>query len=171
MRTKVVALPADATIENLRHVVLRKPNTRGKHLFPVVDDARRLSGVITRKRLRALTQSADPAVSLGDMVRHPVVAWPDEPLHAVVFRMAETGLTRMPVIESDSGKTGGSGVARRFPSRPHSQPHRGAASRARPAFALPRPQFASPSPLSGRVSGCRGTGATRDFRQERDQQH
>ena len=60
--------------------------------------------MITRNRLRALTQSADAETSLGDIVRDPVVAHPDEPLRAVVFRMAETGLTRMPVIESDSGK-------------------------------------------------------------------
>jgi len=29
----------------------------------------------------------------------PVVAYDDEPLRAVVYRMAETGLTRFPVIE------------------------------------------------------------------------
>ena len=32
------------------------------------------------------------------------MANPDEPLRVVVFRMAETGLTRMPVIDSESGK-------------------------------------------------------------------
>jgi CIC family chloride channel protein len=107
MRTKVVALPADATVEDLQHVALREPNTRGQHLFPVVDEGERLSGVITRKRLRALTQSAHPGAFLGDIVRDPVVAYPDEPLRAVVFRMAETGLTRMPVVDSDSGRLAG----------------------------------------------------------------
>jgi CBS domain-containing protein len=104
MRTKVVALPADATVEDLRHTVLREPAQRGQHLFPVVDAGRRVSGVITRKQLRALAQSAARDASLGDMVRDPVFAYPDEPLRVVVFRMAETGLTRMPVIESDGGK-------------------------------------------------------------------
>ena len=104
MRTKVVALAADATVEDLRHTVFREPAQRGQHLFPVVDAERRVSGVITRKQLRALTQSAAPEASLGDIVRDPVVANPDEPLRVVVFRMAETGLTRMPVIESDGGK-------------------------------------------------------------------
>jgi chloride channel protein, CIC family len=104
MRTKLVALPADATVEELRHKVLREPVQRGQHLFPVVDDDGRVNGVITRKQLRALTQSAAPGQSLGDLVRDPVVAHPDEPLRVVVFRMAETGLTRMPVIESESGK-------------------------------------------------------------------
>ena len=104
MRTKLVALPAAATVEELRHTVLREPAQRGQHLFPVVDDERRVNGVITRKQLRALTQSAAPGQSLGDLVRDPVVAHPAEPLRVVVFRMAETGLTRMPVVESESGK-------------------------------------------------------------------
>jgi len=104
MRTKVAALPADATVGDLRHTVFREPVQRGQHLFPVVDSERRVSGVITRKQLRALAQSAAPEASLGSIVRDPVTANPDEPLRVVVFRMAETGLTRMPVIESDSGK-------------------------------------------------------------------
>ena len=35
---------------------------------------------------------------------NPTVAYPDEPLRAVVYRMAETGLTRFPVIEREGGK-------------------------------------------------------------------
>jgi len=104
MRTKVVALPSDATVEELRHTVLREPVQRGQHLFPVVDAERRVSGVITRKQLRSLTQSAARDASLGNLVRDPVVAHPDEPLRVVVFRMAETGLTRMPVVESGGRK-------------------------------------------------------------------
>jgi CIC family chloride channel protein len=102
MRTRLVVLPADATIEELRRTVLREPAQRGQHLFPVVDAGRRIRGVITRKQLRAVTQSDAPEESLGDIVKEPVVAYPDEPLRVVVFRMAETGLTRMPVIEYES---------------------------------------------------------------------
>jgi CIC family chloride channel protein len=32
-------------------------------------------------------------------VTDPVVAHPDEPLRVVVYRMAETGLTRFPVVQ------------------------------------------------------------------------
>ncbi len=32
----------------------------------------------------------------------PVVAYPDEPLRAVVYRMAETGFTRFPVVARDN---------------------------------------------------------------------
>jgi CBS domain containing-hemolysin-like protein len=33
---------------------------------------------------------------------HPVVAYPDEPLRAIAFRMAESGFTRLPVVERGS---------------------------------------------------------------------
>jgi predicted transcriptional regulator len=42
---------------------------------------------------------------LGELVRHETVeASPDEPLRAVVYRMAEKGITRMPVVGPSSGK-------------------------------------------------------------------
>ncbi len=36
---------------------------------------------------------------------NPIVAYPDEPLRAVVYRMAETGYTRFPVVERDDPGT------------------------------------------------------------------
>jgi CBS domain-containing protein len=103
MRTKLVALPANATVEQLRHMMLREPAHRGQHLYPVVDGERRVSGVITRKQLCAFAQSA-PEASLSHILRKPVFAHPDQPLRIVVVRMAETGLTQMPVVDSESGK-------------------------------------------------------------------
>jgi len=106
MRTKLVALPAAATIAELRLTLVREPAQRGQYLYPVVDGARRLHGVVTRKQLRELMESAADA-SLADVLREPVVAYPDEPLRAVVLRMAETGLTRMPVVDAQSGQLAG----------------------------------------------------------------
>lgn len=99
MRTRVVAIPAEATLDELRGALVREPAQRGQHLYPVVDDEKRIRGVITRKELRAVTESARPFGSLRDMLREPVVAYADEPLRTVVLRMAETGLTRMPVVD------------------------------------------------------------------------
>ena len=107
MRTNLVALPAEATVEDLRHTVVRQRTGRGQHLFPVVDLESRLKGVITRKELHELVDSGGPPVSLGDILREPVVAHPEEPLRAVVFRMAETGFTRLPVVDSHGGKLAG----------------------------------------------------------------
>jgi CBS domain-containing protein len=107
MRTKVVALPAEAAIDDLRQSFIRQPIGRGQHLFPVVDVENRVTGVITRRQLRELMDSADPRSSLGAVVvRDAVAAHPDEPLRAVVMRMAETGFTRLPVIAA-GGKLAG----------------------------------------------------------------
>jgi H+/Cl- antiporter ClcA/CBS domain-containing protein len=106
MRTRLVALPAEATIGELRQTLVREPPQRGQHLYPVVDGARRVKGVVTRKQLRELTESAVEG-ELADVLQEPVVAYPDEPLRAVVLRMAETGLTRMPVTDRESGKLAG----------------------------------------------------------------
>jgi chloride channel protein, CIC family len=100
MRTKVAALPAEAAIEDLRQTLIRQPAGRGQHLFPVVDAENHVTGVITRRDLRELMDSHNPRAALGQVLRKPVVAYPDEPLTAVVTRMAETGYTRLPVIET-----------------------------------------------------------------------
>jgi len=107
MRTNLVALPAGATVNELRDTLIREPAQRGQHLYPVVDDERRIKGVITRKQLRELTGSSAPGVSLGDVLVEPVVAHPDEPLRVVVLRMAETGFTRLPVVDSETGQLTG----------------------------------------------------------------
>lgn len=107
MRTNVVALPAEATVEELRGALVREPAQRGQHLYPVVDSARRVKGVVTRKQLRELVDSEHPSVSLGEVLRDPVVARPDEPLRNVVLRMAETGFTRLPVVDALDGKLAG----------------------------------------------------------------
>src|SRR5205823_13575722 len=40
---------------------------------------------------------------LAELVHHnPVVAYPDEPLRTVVYRMAGTSFTRLPVVERDN---------------------------------------------------------------------
>jgi H+/Cl- antiporter ClcA/CBS domain-containing protein len=104
MRTKLVALPAGATASDLRDTFIREPAQRGQHLYPVIDSDRCLKGVVTRKQLRDLTGSPIATFSLGDVLREPVVAYPDEPLRIVVFRMAETGFTRLPVISRTDGQ-------------------------------------------------------------------
>ena len=62
-------------------------------------------GVLTRRDLRNIE---DRAVTLAEVIkRHAVTAFPDEPLRVVVYRMAETGFTQMPVVErQDSRKVG-----------------------------------------------------------------
>jgi len=107
MRTNLAALPAEATVGDLRRILVRAPAGRGQHLFPVVDRGHRVKGVITRRQLRELAASPATQRSLADALREPVVAYPDEPLRSAVMRMAETGLTRFPVVDRDTGKLAG----------------------------------------------------------------
>jgi CIC family chloride channel protein len=102
MRTNLVAFSAGSTLDDVRNTLSTSHGPRGQHLYPVVDPDRRLEGVITRKHLRKMLDSVRPntAQRLSDVARRdPIVAYADEPLRVVVYRMAETGFTRLPVVE------------------------------------------------------------------------
>jgi CBS domain-containing protein len=105
MRTTLAAFSAASTIEDVRNTLSSNHGTRGQHLYPVVDPERRLLGVITRKHLNKLLEDPSRAASretLGELARtDAVVAYPDEPLRVVVYRMAEKSLTRLPVVNRD----------------------------------------------------------------------
>jgi CIC family chloride channel protein len=95
MRTDVVTLPKGAEVADL----FQKMRTAdsGQRLFPVLDDNQRLTGVLTLRDVGNLEQDI---VTLDDVMKRDVLTtFPDEPLRVVVYKMAETGLTRMPVVE------------------------------------------------------------------------
>ncbi len=106
MRTNLVALRSESTLEQVGAILSTNHKPRGQYLYPVVDDEQRLQGVITRNDLRKWLEDSHPATeTLATLVKKPVVAHPDEPLRVVVSRMAETGLTRFPVVDrSDEQK-------------------------------------------------------------------
>jgi chloride channel protein, CIC family len=105
MRTNVVALSPTTSQRELALSLNSDERPRGQHLFPVVDEQEQFVGVITRKDLQKALQrepSAHDERKLEEIVqRHPVVAYPDEPLRVTVSRMVETGFTRMPVVQRD----------------------------------------------------------------------
>jgi CIC family chloride channel protein len=104
MRTSVVALPADAPFDTMRRS-LHGDSSRGRQrLYPVIGESQALIGVVTRGDLQTLanTSHADGASPLAAILKtRPVVAYPDESLRMIVYRMAETGLTRFPVVDRD----------------------------------------------------------------------
>jgi len=56
-----------------------------------------------RDRFAQEHRTEDDGRRIGELVRStPGTAYPDEPLRVVVYRMAETGLTRLPVVERNS---------------------------------------------------------------------
>ena len=109
MRTNVVALAADAPPDELARSIGGDHVSNGQRLYPVVDAKGLLLGVVTRHDLTCLvdeSSSNGTSRQLADLVMaNPAVAGPAESLRAVVYRMAETGLTRFPVVErGGSGK-------------------------------------------------------------------
>lgn len=113
MRTNVVALNATISSGDLRKL-LNKTNTadvetsaflrQSQRLYPVLDAEKRLIGVVTRQDLRELYMSTGNvddtrAYQLAEVIHtQPVVAYPNEPLRFAVYRMAEFGYTRFPVV-------------------------------------------------------------------------
>jgi H+/Cl- antiporter ClcA/CBS domain-containing protein len=102
MRTRLIAFDGGGTIGEARSLLKDGHPSRGQHLYPVIDAASRLTGVITRKDLATYDGER---TRVSDVVRgSPVVAVADEPLRAAIHRMAETGCTRMPVVDSNGGR-------------------------------------------------------------------
>jgi H+/Cl- antiporter ClcA/CBS domain-containing protein len=117
----VVALPADATRPEVSAVLAKaRPPSHGtrpgqqngpreQRLYPLIDADRRFAGVVTRSALRGWldghghgngASAGVDGIPLAAMAHaNPVVAYDDEPLRALAFRMAEKGVTRLPVIE------------------------------------------------------------------------
>ncbi|HEX5439853.1 MAG TPA: chloride channel protein, partial [Ktedonobacterales bacterium] len=102
-RTRFVALGADIPVADLEQRIQDESRPRGQYLFPVVDERGLLLGVVARSDVQRIAR--DPFANVSElrlrdiMMKDPVVAYPDEPLRTVVYRMAATGLTRFPVVE------------------------------------------------------------------------
>jgi CBS domain-containing protein len=107
MRTNIAALPDTLTASELAHS-LHGDHRRTQLLYPVVDESQRLKGVVTRNDLQRLMADPEPdGRTMAEIANpDPVVAHPDEPLRVVVYRMAETGFTRFPVVGTDGRLAG-----------------------------------------------------------------
>ena len=104
MRSNIAAIPADTTVADLAKSLHDGHSRRRQQLYPVVDHERKLVGVVPRHELQHLIQQGN-GHGLAELIRRdPKVAYPDEPLRVVVYRMAETGLTRFPVVERDGSR-------------------------------------------------------------------
>jgi H+/Cl- antiporter ClcA/CBS domain-containing protein len=106
MRTDVMALPAGNTLREAQ-ATLAGDHKPGHELVAIVDDGTLLRGVLTLRELREPRQGGDVSLAqkIGEMVQaEPFTAFPDEPLRAVVNRMAEDNVTQLPVVERKTGK-------------------------------------------------------------------
>jgi CBS domain-containing protein len=107
MRTTIAVLPAASTIAQIQ-ASLNSDHRQKQRLLPVVNADGTLAGVLTRKDIRdCKNQDGNAALqrTLSEVARtNTSNVYSDEPLRVVVYRMAETGFTRMPVVDRASGK-------------------------------------------------------------------
>ncbi len=103
MNGDVIAISQESYRERL-HELVRADSRLTQRLYPVVDDQERLVGVVTARGIRDLNAVEAPVAidSMPPILSEPAVAFPDEPLRVVVERMADSGLTRLPVIDPDA---------------------------------------------------------------------
>ena len=117
MALQFVTLPANGTVRDAIATIHSK-DARRQRLYPVADERGDLVGVLTRTDLEEAQPAhvAGGAASSGDAAKastaaasesplgalvkpQPVIAYGDETLRVVAYRMAQTGLTRFPVID------------------------------------------------------------------------
>ncbi|HYL64504.1 MAG TPA: chloride channel protein [Candidatus Methylomirabilis sp.] len=107
MRSAVAVLSAEAKVGDILKSI-NVDHAQAQRLLPVVDVDRRLVGVVTRADIRERRQKEGESVlqrPLREVVRKATVeTYPDEVLRVVVYRMAEKGVTRLPVVDHSTGK-------------------------------------------------------------------
>jgi chloride channel protein, CIC family len=118
MHTSIVALNSTITKSDLYALLHHTqkdeatPALSGsaQRLYPVLDGKKRMLGVVTSQDLAKFSLETDnPQDSVGQFsstyelasaIRaRPVVTYPDEPLRSALGRMAESGFTRLPVVD------------------------------------------------------------------------
>ncbi|MDE2126909.1 MAG: chloride channel protein [Armatimonadetes bacterium] len=78
---------------------------RSQKLFPVVDNERKIVGVISRAHLLEESVATAGARTVGDVASNEyTVAYSHETLKRVAQRMAEQGRTRMPVLDNHASR-------------------------------------------------------------------
>jgi CIC family chloride channel protein len=126
MQTSVVELPASATAADAERLLATKLGEKAP-LYPVVEDGC-FVGIVTRRALEGWVEPAgngvasnragngvasnragngaggdNAALTVADIAtRTPVTAYPDETLRDLIQRMADTGRTRLPVVDRDA---------------------------------------------------------------------
>jgi len=107
MTSDVAAIPVAAQRRDIASAIDGK--RRGQSIFAVVNEVGELVGVVTRWILEQWADgdgtSAEGAhTSILAITHEPVTAYPDESLRAVMNRMAETGLTCLPVVRRENSR-------------------------------------------------------------------
>jgi H+/Cl- antiporter ClcA/CBS domain-containing protein len=103
MATDLAAIPVTARRQDIAAAI--NGQRRGQSQFAVVDEGGELAGVVTRWMLEQWADGSSDGTAEATVLtisHRPVTAFEDESLRAVMNRMAETGLTSLPVVEREN---------------------------------------------------------------------
>lgn len=106
MNVKFAALPKSALASEIVNWP-DWPAYAAQRMLPVVGENGYLVGIFTAEEIEYQVKNGDEsaAVPLGSLVKSDSIrAYTDETLRVLVYRMAQSGITELPVIERDSGK-------------------------------------------------------------------
>jgi CBS domain-containing protein len=99
MRTRLIALSAQSSIDDVRNALKHSHGPQGQQLYPVLNENGSLCGAVTRSDLMKAIESGFPGTLAGIAGKLDTVAYPDESLRAIVYRMAGSGITRFVVTD------------------------------------------------------------------------
>jgi H+/Cl- antiporter ClcA len=101
-------VPASMPLSELAdHIAKGTPQYTRRQGLPIVDEAGRLVGIITRGDvLKRLEESSDRNLTVLDAGSDsPIVTYPDESVHAAVTRMLQNDIGRLVVVSRDDPAT------------------------------------------------------------------
>ena len=98
MDTNAKLIPKDMTVGEFVDR-LGKDIPLHQRLYPIVGDNNILLGIVTQSLIKGVPPSTK-IIHVAE--KHPIVAYPYETMRSIAYRMAEHGITRMPVVEPDS---------------------------------------------------------------------
>jgi CIC family chloride channel protein len=104
MRTNFATVQGSVLLSEVENI-LNADRHQAQRLLPVVNEYGDLQGVIARSELRKFRfgSNVENQKRVGEIAKTvKAEAYPDEPLRVVVHRMAEKGVTRMPVVERET---------------------------------------------------------------------
>jgi H+/Cl- antiporter ClcA len=95
MRTNVASVSHNAVLTEIVEKV--RAADPAQRLFPLIDEDGVLHGVLTRRDIHQLESGA---LTIAEIKQRKVItAFADEPLRLIVYRMADTGRTRLPIMD------------------------------------------------------------------------
>jgi H+/Cl- antiporter ClcA len=104
MRTEIATLTPDASPEDVRRALVVDEKLGVQRLFPVIDKNGEMVGVIPRWDVEQFA-AGKKGNSLAVLIRdRPVLAYDNERLRTALERMANTGFTKMPVVNRERPK-------------------------------------------------------------------